>query len=114
MFIGHPEAGERSAVIYMGQLSPARPRSIRLLKDLFTRLPAAKITEIKQFTPRAWGQSKGEGGMDRSGSLSLNDALWVVASDGARWDVARLVPGETSGERMLLQDTGACLIVPSF
>jgi len=23
------------------------------LKDLFTRLPSAKITEIKQFTPRA-------------------------------------------------------------
>ncbi|MGD0253451.1 MAG: transposase domain-containing protein [Verrucomicrobiota bacterium] len=24
------------------------------LKDLFTRLPAARITEIKQFTPAAW------------------------------------------------------------
>ena len=24
------------------------------LKDLFTRLPAAKITEIKEFTPAAW------------------------------------------------------------
>ena len=27
------------------------------LKDLFTRLPEAKITEIKQFTPRAWAVS---------------------------------------------------------
>jgi len=24
------------------------------LKDLFTRLPATKITEIKAFTPAAW------------------------------------------------------------
>jgi hypothetical protein len=26
------------------------------LKDLFSRLPAAKITEIKQFTPAAWAR----------------------------------------------------------
>jgi hypothetical protein len=24
---------------------------------LFTRLPAAKITQIKQFTPRAWARA---------------------------------------------------------
>jgi hypothetical protein len=24
------------------------------LKDLFTRLPAAKITQIKEFTPAVW------------------------------------------------------------
>ena len=28
------------------------------LKDLFTRLPAAKITGIKQFTPAAWAKVK--------------------------------------------------------
>jgi hypothetical protein len=28
------------------------------LKDLFTRLPAAKITGIKQFTPAAWVKVK--------------------------------------------------------
>lgn len=28
------------------------------LKDLFTRLPAAKITQIKQFTPAAWAWAK--------------------------------------------------------
>jgi hypothetical protein len=28
------------------------------LKDLFTRLPSTKITEIKQFTTRAWARSK--------------------------------------------------------
>jgi hypothetical protein len=28
------------------------------LKDLFTRLPSAKITEIKEFTPAAWAKAK--------------------------------------------------------
>jgi hypothetical protein len=28
------------------------------LKDLFTRLPSAKITEIQQFTPSAWAGAK--------------------------------------------------------
>jgi len=28
------------------------------LKDLFTRLPAAKITKIREFTPAAWDKAK--------------------------------------------------------
>jgi len=28
------------------------------LKDLFTRLPATKITQIKEFTPAAWAKAK--------------------------------------------------------
>jgi hypothetical protein len=28
------------------------------LKDLFTRLPAAKITQINEFTPAAWAKAK--------------------------------------------------------
>jgi len=28
------------------------------LKDLFTRLPTAKITQIKEFTPTAWAKPK--------------------------------------------------------
>ena len=28
------------------------------LKDLFMRLPAAKITEIREFTPGAWAKAK--------------------------------------------------------
>jgi transposase len=62
LFIGHPEAGERSAVIY-SLLGSCRRRGINpfdYLKDLFTRLPAARITEIQQFTPRAWAGSKAE------------------------------------------------------
>jgi hypothetical protein len=28
------------------------------IKDLFTRLPAAKITQINEFTPAAWAKAK--------------------------------------------------------
>jgi transposase len=58
LFIGHPTAGERSAVIYT-LLGSCRRHGINpfdYLKDLFTRLPSAKITEIKQFTPSQWGK----------------------------------------------------------
>jgi len=56
LFFGHPEAGERSAVIYT-LLGSCRRQGIipfEYLKDLFSRLPAAKITQIKGFTPAAW------------------------------------------------------------
>ena len=59
LFFGHPEAGERSAVIYT-LLGSCRWHGINpfdYLKDLFTRLPAAKITQIREFTPRAWARS---------------------------------------------------------
>jgi len=53
LFIGHPGAGERSAVIYtlLGSCRRQGVNPFDYIKDLFTRLPAAKITEIKQFTP---------------------------------------------------------------
>jgi len=60
LFIGHPEAGERSAVIYT-LLGSCRRHGINpfdYLKDLFTRLPAAKITQIREFTPVAWAKAK--------------------------------------------------------
>ena len=60
LFIGHPEAGERSAVIYT-LLGSCRRHGINpfdYLADLFTRLPAAKITEIHQFTPAAWAKAR--------------------------------------------------------
>ena len=63
LFIGHPEAGERSAVIYtlLGSCRRHGINPFEYLKDLFTRLPAAKITEIKQFTPRAWARDRAKG-----------------------------------------------------
>ena len=60
LFIGHPEAGDRSAVIYT-LLGSCRRHGINpfdYLKDLFTRLPSAKITEIKQFTPSEWAKAR--------------------------------------------------------
>ena len=56
MFIWHPEAGERSAVIYT-MLGSCRRHGVNpfdYLKDLFTRLPAAKITQIREFTLAMW------------------------------------------------------------
>ena len=49
LFVGHPEAGERSALIYT-LLGSCRRHGVNLfdyLNDLFIRLPAAKITQIK-------------------------------------------------------------------
>jgi transposase len=59
LFIGHPEAGERSAVIYtlLGSCRRHGVNPFEYLKDLFTRLPSAKITEIKQFTPAEWARA---------------------------------------------------------
>jgi hypothetical protein len=46
LFVGHPQAGERSAVIYtlLGSCRRQGLNPFDYLKDLFTRLPAAKIT----------------------------------------------------------------------
>ena len=60
LFIGHPTAGERSAVIYtlLGSCRRHEINPFEYLKDLFMRLPAARITEIKEFTPAAWAKAK--------------------------------------------------------
>jgi transposase len=60
LFVGHPGAGERSAVVYtlLGSCRRHGVNPFDYLKDLFTRLPAAKITEIKEFTPAAWAKAK--------------------------------------------------------
>jgi hypothetical protein len=60
LFIRHPHAGERSAVIYTlpGSCRRHGLDPFDYLKDLFTVLPAAKITQIKSFTPAAWARAK--------------------------------------------------------
>ena len=62
LFFGHPEAGERSAVIYtlLGSCRRHGVNPFDYLKDLFTRLPSAKITQIREFTPAAWAQARGK------------------------------------------------------
>jgi hypothetical protein len=60
LFMGHPQAGERSAVIYklLGSCRRHGLNPFDYLKDLFTRLPAAKLTQNKEFTPSAWATTK--------------------------------------------------------
>jgi transposase len=60
LFIGHPEAGWRSAVIYslLGSCRRHGVNPYEYLKDLLTRLPAAKNTQVPQFTPSAWAQAQ--------------------------------------------------------
>lgn len=56
LFIGHPEAGWRSAVIYSIVVSCQR-RGIepwQYLKDVFSRLPAMKSSELSCLLPANW------------------------------------------------------------
>jgi len=72
LFVGHPEAGERSAVIYtlLGSCRRHWINPFDYLKDLFTRLPAAKITQINGFTPVAWAKAKAGGSLTPKQILS--------------------------------------------
>jgi hypothetical protein len=57
MFVGHPEADERRAMIYT-LLGSCRRHGINpfdYLKDLFTRLPAVKIIQINELPPSGVG-----------------------------------------------------------
>lgn len=56
LFIGHPDAGWRSAVIYSFIIS-CRRRGINpqtYLTDVLQRLPAMNITQIAQLLPANW------------------------------------------------------------
>ena len=60
LFIGHPEAGQRSAVIY-SVLGSCRRHGINpaeYLQDVFERLPKAKTSEVPALTPAAWAKNK--------------------------------------------------------
>lgn len=60
LFVGHPEAGQRSAVIY-SVLGSCRRHGINpaeYLQDVFERLPKAKTSEVPSLTPAAWAKSR--------------------------------------------------------
>lgn len=60
LFIGHPDAGWRSAVIY-SVLGSCRRYGIdphEYLNDVLRRLPDMKQSQIAEITPAAWAQAK--------------------------------------------------------
>ena len=60
LFIGHPEAGQRSAVIYsiLGSCRRHGINPAEYLQDVFERLPKAKTSEVPALTPAAWAKAK--------------------------------------------------------
>lgn len=64
LFIGHPDAGWRSAVIYSVVVSCQR-RGIdpwQYLKDVFARLPGATTSQLESFLPKNWRAAANESG----------------------------------------------------
>ena len=60
LFIGHPDAGWQSAVIY-SVLGSCRRLGIdphEYLRDVLRRLPDMKMAEIQQITPAAWAKAR--------------------------------------------------------
>jgi transposase len=62
LFVGHPDAGWRSAVIYsiMGSCRRYRIDPAKYLKDVLTRLPHLKQCGIPSLTPREWAKAHPE------------------------------------------------------
>jgi transposase len=60
LFVGHPQAGQRSAVIYsvLGSCRRHGVNPAEYLRDVFERLPKAKTSEVKSLTPAAWAKTK--------------------------------------------------------
>ena len=60
LFIGHPRAGWRSAVIYsvLGSCRRAGIDPHEYLRDVFRRLPEMKISQIADITPAAWAKAQ--------------------------------------------------------
>jgi transposase len=60
LFIGHPQAGWRSAVIY-SVLGSCRRQGLNpqeYLTDVLARLPSLKITEIRSLLPAYWNRGR--------------------------------------------------------
>ena len=58
LFIGHPQAGERSAILYTLLIS-AKAQGVdpqTYLTDVIKRLPGAAPKELDQLTPANWAK----------------------------------------------------------
>ncbi len=62
LFIGHPNAGDRSAIIYtiIENCKKLGINPQEYLLDVLTRLPSMKITEVDQLLPAAWLEARRE------------------------------------------------------
>ncbi len=60
LFIGHPEAGEKSAIIYsiLESCKAHGINSSKYLQDVLTRLPSMKNHEAADYTPAKWATRK--------------------------------------------------------
>jgi transposase len=59
LFIGEANAGDRSAIIYT-IIESCRRRGLdpyTYLRDVFTRLPSATTSQIKELTPEGWAKA---------------------------------------------------------
>ncbi|MCA1838107.1 MAG: IS66 family transposase [Actinobacteria bacterium] len=60
LFIGHPQAGWKSAVIYsiIGSCRRHEVNPYDYLKDVFERLPNMKASQVPELTPQAWAKTR--------------------------------------------------------
>lgn len=60
LFVGHPGAGPRSAVIYsvLGSCRRHGVNPAQYLCDIFECLPKARTSDLKSLTPSAWAKAK--------------------------------------------------------
>jgi len=68
LFIGEAHAGDRSAIIYT-IIESCRRRGLdpyAYLRDIFTRLPSATTSQIKNLTPAAWAKSQRRATLQRA------------------------------------------------
>lgn len=80
----HPEDAGSLIYTLLGSCRRHRINPFDYLKDLFTRLPAAKITEIKQFTPAAWAKGK-EKSLVQADSSAVRDKGLLCLVNGTRF-----------------------------
>ena len=62
LFIGAADTGERAAILYTIVESCRRRRidPLEYLRDVLTRLPKMKITEVASLTPEAWARTRSQ------------------------------------------------------
>ncbi len=60
LFVGHPDAGQRSAILYtiIENCKSLGINPHEYMKDVLTRLPSMKISEVEALLPAAWLEAR--------------------------------------------------------